>query len=140
MIVKLKTRYLLIYILLCCPYLIKGEVKHHLADSLFNAQQYGQAAIEYERIIYEMSNDSTQWYAIFKKITCYKKLKRYTDAKLLIEKYIAQTIPDSFKFDAYMQAIVCSFLDNQLEDSKFYTQLLEQQCPDSVSNKNFIIT
>jgi len=75
-------RFFLIYTFLFATSLTKAEAQNPLqeADRLFNNQQYLEASIAYEKVIFSQPKAVTVRDARYKKALCYRNMERYTDA------------------------------------------------------------
>jgi tetratricopeptide (TPR) repeat protein len=95
-----------------------GRENTCIADSLYTSGNYMDAAIEYERIIYESGNLSGKNKILYKKALCYKYMEQYDKAQHTLMKinFLRTKRADHLKYR--YELALCSYLAsdfNQVE-------------------------
>lgn len=81
------------------------------SDSLYAAEQYFEASIEYERLIFKTADQADLNYLKYKKALCYKKLKEYDRALNTLQSIYFSNSKDSlYRFVSYEQSL-CHYLN-----------------------------
>jgi tetratricopeptide (TPR) repeat protein len=82
------------------------------ADSLYNIQAYEMAALTYERIIYETTNDIVFAKAALKKAACYKKLHRYELIENQLKRVALDKLPDTLVHAIFYEMALSNYLNS----------------------------
>lgn len=129
-------RYFLISIFLCGAFLTKGqEQKIFVADSLFAKKDFLEASIEYERVIFNQSDNSLINKAKYKKGLCYRHLNRYEDALGELNRVNLFNIADTMKTKVlYEKAFNLMLNENFQEALMNIRRINEEQLSKSTYN------
>ena len=124
------TAYCWICIFLCGPFLTESFAQKDDAswfrkgDSLFAAQQYRVAAIEYERVIFLNRNKPITTPALLRKAEAYKQMGEYRNAVVCLNRATPVFLQDSIKYQLYHQAALNAYLGkNYLEARAQFKQM-----------------
>lgn len=104
---------------LCAIFIINAQDTKLLAeaDSLFSAQQYFEASVAYERILFSGSNTIDRYYAINRKTQCLKQQRLFDQAVNFLKPYLTETLPDSARYQLFTEQIVCAYLAGNYENA-----------------------
>lgn len=109
----------MICIFLCGVSLIKAQLS---SPSLFEVatqkelkKDFEGAAIVYERIIFDATDDSVIFKAVIGKVNCYKQKGDFVSAYNYLQKNSNIFFSDTLKCKIYEQWILCAYLTNKLE-------------------------
>ncbi|WP_229365871.1 hypothetical protein [Fibrisoma montanum] len=122
------TRFCLICTFLCVTCSSRAQSSGYqsgltTADSLLTANQYFEAGIAYERVLFENTDTASTYKALLGKVVSLKKLGRYGAAVTFINSQYLNGYPDSVRYQLRYQQILCSYLAGQFENTR---SLLEQ--------------
>ncbi|MCK9162961.1 MAG: hypothetical protein M0O93_01260 [Bacteroidales bacterium] len=110
--------YFITFIFLCVPYLINAQDSiFAIGDRYFEHKDYNNAALEYERIIYNSSSDQELNKALFKKVATYKEMNNYSKASTDLERIHLFSLNIEQKENYYYEKILCYYLDGEFEKS-----------------------
>lgn len=116
---------------LCVPFLTKAQALINLfaeADSLYTADEWQQARLAYERIVFtlnqsSLSADSIQRLkneALLKKTYAYKAEANFTEAQKTIERADVNNLPDSANFLIRYETSLCAYLSGHYNEAYNY--------------------
>ncbi|HHT04001.1 MAG TPA: hypothetical protein GX005_06760 [Bacteroidales bacterium] len=109
-------QYFITFIFLCVPYLTNAQDSiFELADRLFEQKDYDNAALEYERIVYNSSSKEELNKALFKKAATYKKINNYSKASRDLERMHLFSLSQDLQEKYYYEKILCYYLDGKFE-------------------------
>lgn len=137
---KLTIKYCLIFIFLCAQFLTKAESKVFVGiDSLINNQQYFDAKIECERIIYSSSDNSVIAYALLKKAQCSKYLNEFEEASKTLERVNFINLSDSLQYMVRYENALCSYLYGSFEYAEHQLKQINYFISDTTLKNNSIL-
>jgi tetratricopeptide (TPR) repeat protein len=87
-------------------------------DSLFRLNQYQQAAIEYERVIFRSENPKEINNALYKKAQCYKLLGNYNNALSELNQITYWNLNDSIAEIYRYETALCNYLNANFKESE----------------------
>ena len=110
---------------------------YHLADSLFLAEDYFRASIEYERLIFHQSEPGETNFYRYKKALCYKNINDYSRALSELQTIYFPNPTDSlYSYVAYAQAL-CLFLNDDALKALWKIDEFINRSHDSVAYRQF---
>lgn len=108
------------------------------ADNLFDAGEYFEASIEYDRLLFYSNSRAASNDYQYKKALCYSHLGEYSRAlNELQTMYIPNSSDTLFALVAYQQAL-CSFLNNKPMDALWKIDEFLFQTRDTSTYLNFV--
>ncbi len=112
-------KYCLICISLCAISSIDAQdADIATADSLFNAQQYFESSISYERVLFQNNaNWQVNYQCVTGKLNCLKKQCKFKEAVTFIGDYLNQGMPDSILPKLLYEQALCSYLAKNYENT-----------------------
>jgi hypothetical protein len=117
---------------LCAGSLTKTFAGNSIADSLYRAGQYYDAAIEYEREGFVVPVNSTKTIALINKAKCLALLGKYEDGEHCLGRIEYSGLPDSLVYQGRYEYALCAYLGQDFGNAE--SQLLQLQffVPDSM--------
>ncbi len=110
------------------------------ADSLFLAESYMNASIEYERVIFSTNDHLVTNHSLYRKAICYKALGQYSRASQQLLRIAYYGTTDSSQYLYHYESALCSFLAGKFEDTKSQLLQIKQYTKDtSLINKIFLL-
>jgi hypothetical protein len=124
---------------LLCVFLFRSfsgsaEVPMNRADSLFGAANYSCAALEYEWVNYENTDNTTKAVALLKKSYCYKKLENFNLAAFTLNRIKLNDLSDSLQFRIRSEHALLCYLNGNLEEANSYLSEINFYSNDSLRN------
>lgn len=92
-----------------------GKAQVTFADSLFNANNYLEAGVEYERLLFEGNNDLTINEILLKKSYCYKAQNNFEKALETLQRSDFYTGTDSIRFQLLYESILTAYLSGRFD-------------------------
>lgn len=92
-----------------------GNAQVTFADSLFNANNYLEAGIEYERLLFEGSSDLTINEILLRKSYCYKAQNNFEQALETLQRSDFYAGTDSIRFQLLHESILTAFLSGRFD-------------------------
>ena len=124
-------KFYLICIFLCAPFFIDAQVTRK-ADSLFSADAYLPARVEYERLLFQHTTGITNL-LILRKSYCFKAEGKYEDDYTTLQLANFFEEADSLKTKLYYESALNAYLAgkydlafNKVQESQYYLQGTEQ--------------
>lgn len=115
------TKLCLTCISLFAPFLTNGQQSEaeifRYADSLYAAQRFFQASIEYERIVFEHADPIYSAKAKLKKAYCLKPLGEFSKAQRSLEELNMMVLDDTLSYLVHYEISLLSFLDQRYTES-----------------------
>lgn len=129
---QLTIKYYLIFTFLCVPYFTNGQF--YYADSLFERGLYMDAALEYERLIFNKIDLANLNTALIKKANAYKGLGEFKRALQTLQRANLFTSSDSINYTLRHEIALMLYLTgdfqgclNQLKQVDFYIESEEHK-------------
>lgn len=112
------TRFCLTCIFLYATFSINGQVKSmQLADAFMAKQQYFEAAVYFEKVLFETEDDTVRFLAITQKLQCLKQQNKFTEAiDFINENYSIRYTTQNRCLMKYEQ-MLCSYLAGRFENA-----------------------
>jgi tetratricopeptide (TPR) repeat protein len=101
------------------------------ADALFARQQFYDASLSYERVVFETRDEQTRAIASVKKANCLKQLGQFGKATEGLLRINFGFLPDSLRFWCKYEVALCSYLEGNFTEAQFHLQQAVQQTKDS---------
>jgi hypothetical protein len=101
----------------------KPDLLFMRADSLYSCEQYRDAAIEYERIIFKIKGNKEKSLALLKKARCYKQINQFTFANHELDQTSYRDLEDSLIYQIRYEKALCSYLNQDFNNSE--SQLIQ---------------
>lgn len=115
-IISKTLQYSIIFIYLCVPYLTSAQDSiFSLGDNYLELGEYNNAALEYERIIYNSNTKDETNKAIFGKANAYKLSHNFTKASGELERIKLFLLEEEEKNIYYYEKILLYYLDSEFE-------------------------
>lgn len=92
-----------------------GKAQVTFADSLFDTNHYLEAGVEYERLIFEGSNDLTINELILRKSYCYKAQNNFEKAFETLQRSDFYRGTDSIRFQLFYESILSAYLSGRFD-------------------------
>ncbi len=86
------------------------------AEDLYQAGQYFQAAIAWERVLFESTDPQLQLTAVLGKTECLKQQAAFDAAVAFLEGWQAYPFPDSALARVHSQQVLCTYLGGHFEN------------------------
>jgi|APSaa5957512493_1039668.scaffolds.fasta_scaffold07838_4 hypothetical protein len=122
-----------IFVLICMfrsvGYCSNQNEHFQLADSLWTAEQYEWAAIEYERVVFNGVDNSTRTAAFLRKSDCYIQLGSKEKAMLTTQRIQFFGLSDSLQYEARYHAALNSFINENFEQAQTHLFQVDQFLP-----------
>jgi len=126
-------KYYLICTFLCVPFFINAQAVQK-ADSLFNAGEFLQARVEYERLLFYSKPDNS---IFLKKSYCAKAEAKYEEAYNTLQRADFFQGSDSLKFKLYYESALNAYLAgkydlslNKIQELQYYLPGISQPIAD----------
>ena len=116
----MKIKFFWICIFLCVSCISKAQESESLlskAEQLYNNAQYEEAALVYERIMFENESAATFYKAVKGKTHCLKQTGFFMDAARHIKNNLAQVQEDSLKAQLNVDWITCLYLADAKQEA-----------------------
>ena len=128
------TRFCLICTFLCVTCFSKAQQAGQLsglatADSLLATNQYFEAGIAYERVLFESTDTAAIHKAVLGKVLSLKQLGRYSTAVTFINSQFSNGYPESVRYQLRYQQILCAYLAGQFENTRSLIERLPVEHP-----------
>lgn len=94
----------------------------HIADSLFHANQFEEAALEYEKCVFKNKDLSIKEYALIQRAYCFKNIGKYYEAYQNFQRLDIDNYSDSLKCVYNYQIGLMLYLSNYFYDADTYLQ------------------
>lgn len=122
-------RFFLISIFLCATFLTKGQGQElfRYADSLFATKNFLEASIEYERVIFNQSDNDLLNKAKYKKGLCYRHLSRYEDALDEVNRISLFNIADTMKTKVLYEKAFNSLLNENYQEALMHIKRINEE-------------
>jgi hypothetical protein len=115
-IINKTLQYFITFIFLCVPSLINAQDSiFDIADKLFEQKDYKNAALEYERIVYNSTSKQDQNQALFKKATSYKENNNYLKASQTLDRIQTFSLTPEQQETYYYEKMLCYYLNEEFE-------------------------
>lgn len=101
------------------------------ADSLYAAENYFEAAIEFERLYFYSNNRMDRNELLFKKALCYKALKKYSKSFESLQRIMMFGLSEEEKIKYTYELSLLAHLSSEYEQCKLYLKSLERFKVDS---------
>lgn len=143
-IINKTLQYFITFIFLCVPYLTNAQDSiFELADRLFEQKDYDNAALEYERIVYNSSSKEELNKALFKKVATYKKISNYSKASRDLERVHLFSLSQDLQEKYYYEKILCYYLGGEFEKASvtiedMYLNIDSSQCSSTLLLQVFV--
>ena len=105
------------------------EEPFYFADSLLSAQEYGWAAVEYERVVFNGVDNTMRTQAFLRKSECYILLGEKEKAMGTTQRIQFFGLNDSLQFEARYHAALNSFINEKFEQAQAHLFQVEQFLP-----------
>ncbi len=109
-------RFCLILIFLCGIYTGKSQEIIKVADSLYSVEQYGEAGLVYEWILYSANDPKSKEKALLGRINALKKLAYYDKALEYIDKANIVGLRDSTRAILIYESLLLNYLQHNYEE------------------------
>lgn len=112
------TRFYLICIFLCATCIIKAQQPDWMAvaDSLYAGEQYFEAGIFCERVLFEQQQPDVTTKAILLEINCYKNQEQFDKAARFIAAAQTRAVSDSLQKALYTELTTCYYLAGDFDN------------------------
>lgn len=109
----------MICIFLCVTCTIKGQQPDWLATAtdLYGKEQYFEASVFCERVLYESNEEQPVLQAIWLKVQCYKQLHEFTKAAAFMAQVQTRARTDSMQRVLYNEMGTCYYLAGDFENA-----------------------
>ena len=94
----------------------------YIADSLFHAYQFEEAALEYEKCVFKNMDSSIKEYALMQRAYCFKNSGKYYEAYQNFQRLDIDNYNDSLKCVYNFQIGLMLYLSNYFNDADSYLQ------------------
>lgn len=100
------------------------------ADSLFKTGNYFAASVEYERVLFNGSDDwRTVYNCITGKLNCLKKQEKFKDAVVFVGDYLNTSLPDTIVCKLLYEQALCSYFAKNYENTISLSTQIENSYP-----------
>ena len=124
-------RFCLTCIFLCVAFLTDAQsLSMSIADSFLQKQQYFEAGVFYEKVLFESSNDEIRFLAATKKIECLKQQQKFADVIEFVNQNYHSTLTSGQKCTLKYEQMICSYLSANFENAISISTLIEGEWPD----------
>jgi hypothetical protein len=131
---KWKTRSLWIFVFLCSR-LWAGNPETIIADSLFRSGSWANAALEYERVVFNSKDSSLIQYALMQKGFCYKAQQNFSEAFYAFKRVPKPGLPDFLLSRLYYETVVSGYLAGNIYAAQIALTELDYYVKDSIAKK-----
>ena len=127
------TRFFLICSFLCVATLSKAQQSNSIqkADSFYSVKKYFEAAIWYERNLFENDFSTPNTLAVFGKLNCLKNLESYDEAAIFLKSININNWANKEKQAIKYQQILCAYLSSKYENVISSVFLYKEEMDDS---------
>lgn len=111
-------RFCLICIFLCVTFIIRAQKPDWMAvaDSLYAKEQYFEAGIFCERVLFEQQDTAVTTRAVLLAVNCFKKQQQFDKAARFIGAVQARSVSDSLQKLLYTQLATCYYLAGDFDN------------------------
>ena len=118
-------------IFLCVAFLTDAQsLSMSIADSFLQKQQYFEAGVFYEKVLFESSNDEIRFLAATKKIECLKQQQKFEGVIEFVNQNYHSTLTSGQKCTLKYEQMICSYLSANFENAISLSALIEGEWPD----------
>lgn len=130
-------KYFFSFIFLCETFLI-SNASPQKCDSLYDSGNYFEAAIEFERMIFQAKDLSEINFYKYRKALCYKKMNQFDQALNELQPiYFSNTRDSLYTLVCYEQSL-CFYLNSEPERALWKIDEFMHRSPDSASFQYFL--
>ncbi len=111
----------------------------HVADSLFNGNNYYKAAIYYQKLDFFLQSETLKNEAKLQAANCYKLDKNYSNGISYLNTINLDGAPDSLIYKVKYQSALMSYLNNDLVQAESFLEQLNYLVKDPVYLNNAVL-
>lgn len=129
------TRFFFICKFLCVPLFISAQAIFDIPDSLYEAGNFRQASIEYERSVFMADNYQNKGIARYRKALCEKQMHEFRKAFDILTSISFISMPDTLKENIIHERVLCGYLAGYFKEAESDLILYENKIKDKKIRK-----
>ena len=132
----MRTKYYLQCIFLCVTFLTNAQTMLESADELVKKEEWKEACIILERIIFDSSSPEIRNLSAYKKAFCYKQLAEFEKAQRVMESINYSGLNDNLSFKYRYESALCAYLAGNFNDAESQIIQINNFISDSTSKQS----